>query len=542
MSGKVTGMSMIKQLLQLYSRGLSNRAIARELGLDKETVNGYVRKIKANNFDIEALLQLEDPVLEGKFMAGSAAYTDKRYETLKELIPYYDKELKRKHVTRGLLWKEYTAAHPDGYRYTQFCFHLNQLLVARKPSAHLEHLPGEKLYVDFTGDTMEYIDIETGEVFKAQVFVATFPYSDYTFAMATATKTTDDFLFALARCLSSFGGSPKILVPDNLKAAVIRTDKFEPDINRIMEDFANHYGFVVLPARPYHAKDKSSVENAVKTIYHRVYAHLRNRTFHSIEDLNIAFRDKIREHNQTRMQQRDYSREEKFLAEEKQTLTPLPSTVFEKKYYADLRVAQDNCINPGRDKHYYSVPYTCIGKKVHVIYTRTLVNVYCDGNFIATHPGSIGYGYTTEKEHLCSAHKHYPGRSPEYYIAEAGKRSDVLKELVTQIFEHTQIPETVYRRCDGLPSLQRKTELPLFERACKMALKHEQLTCRFVKKVIENKTYLLDETEEEHDTSTLRHFDKLNDRKLSASLRSITDKHLSPNMKISGERNIIINP
>jgi len=246
MSGKVTRMSMIKQLLQLYSRGLSNRAIARELGLDKETVNEYVRKIKANNFDVEALLQLEDPVLEGKFMAGSAAYTDKRYEALKELIPHYDKELKRKHVTRGLLWQEYTAAHPDGYRYTQFCFHLNQLLVARKPSAHLEHLPGEKLYVDFAGDTMDYIDIETGEVFKAQVFVATFPFSGYTFAMVTATQTTDDFLLALTRCLASFGGSPKIVVPDNLKAAVTRTDKFEPEINRIMEDFANHYGFVVL--------------------------------------------------------------------------------------------------------------------------------------------------------------------------------------------------------------------------------------------------------------------------------------------------------
>ena len=252
---------MIKQLLQLYrnvlpnGKRLSNRAIARELGLDKETVNTFVRKIKANNYDIEALLQLADPVLEGKFMAGSAAYTDKRYETLKELLPYYEQELKRKHVTRGLLWKEYIASHPDGYRQTQFCFHLNQLLVARKPSAHLEHLPGEKLYVDFCGDRIEYVDIETGEVSKAYIFVATLPYSDYTFAMATATQTTDDFLLALSCCLSSFGGSPKILVPDNLKAAVIKSDKYEPELNRIMEDFANHYRFVVLPARPYHARD-----------------------------------------------------------------------------------------------------------------------------------------------------------------------------------------------------------------------------------------------------------------------------------------------
>jgi hypothetical protein len=129
--------------------------------------------------------------------------------------------------------------------------------------------------------------------------------------------------------------------------------------------------------------------------------------------------------------------------------------------------------------------------------------VYHDGNPVATHPRRIGYGYTTDNDHLCSSHKHYLKRSPAYYIKEAEERSDVLKELVTQIFDKAKIPETVYRRCDGLLSLQRKTELPLFERACKMALKYEQLTCKFVQKVLENKTYLLEENEEENDTSAL---------------------------------------
>ena len=492
-------MSKIKQLLRLHRTGkVSNRSIADEPGLDKETVNTFVRKVKANNFDIDELLELDDPVLEGKFMAGSAACTDKRFDALKEQLPYYEKELKRKHVTRNLLWKEYISTHPDGYRYTQFCFHLNQLLVARKPVARLEHHPGEKLYLDFSGDTIDYIDREADSIRKAQVFVATFPYSDYTFAMACASQTTDDFLHALSCCLASFGGSPKIIVPDNLKAAVIKTDKYEPDINRVMEDFANHYGFVVLPARVKKSRDKSSVENAVKIIYNRVYARLRNRTFFSIAEINTAFRDKVREHNQTRMQLRDYSREEKFLAEEKPALTPLPCTAFEKKYYADLRVAVNGYICLGRDRHYYSVPYACIGKKVFVIYTRTLVQVYCEGKSVATHPRSIGYGYTTVKDHLCSAHRHYMDRSPEYYLDEAGKRSCVLKELVRQIFEKALIPETVYRSCDGLLSLHRKTELPLFERACQMALDHGQRSYKFVQKVIENKTYLLDETEEEN--------------------------------------------
>jgi len=186
MSGTVTNMSKIKQLLQLHRQGVSNRSISRELVLDKETVNSYVRKIKANGFNIEELLLLDDPVLEGKFMAGNAAYTEKRFEVFKKLIPYFEKELSRKHVTRRIVWEEYISTHPDGYRYSQFCYHLSQQLVARKPVAIIEHHPGEKLLVDFAGDTMDYVDRETGEIGKAQVFVANLPYSDYTFVTFAA--------------------------------------------------------------------------------------------------------------------------------------------------------------------------------------------------------------------------------------------------------------------------------------------------------------------------------------------------------------------
>jgi len=156
----------------------------------------------------------------------------------------------------------------------------------------------------------------------------------------------------------------------------------------------------------------------------------------------------------------------------------------------------------GRDKHYYSVPYAFIGKKVLVIYTRTLVEVYCDGKSIAVHPRSVGYGYTTVKEHLCSAHKHYLDRSPAYYIEQAGQRSAVLEKLVSRIFEQAKYPETVYMRCNALFRLYRQTELQIFERACQIALEYGQLTCKFVQHVIENKTYLLNEIEEEANSQT----------------------------------------
>jgi len=494
MSGKTTKMSKIKQLLQMRQQGVSNRKIALNLELDKETVNVYVQKIKVHELSINELLKLDDPILESKFMAGHAAYKDERFEKFKTLLPYFEKELARKHVTKKILWDEYISTHPDGYRYSQFCFHLSQMLVARKPTAILEHNAGEKLYIDFAGDTMPYVDRESGEIKQAQVFVATFPYSNYTFLMAVPSQKTEDFLHALSGALTYFGGTPKIVVPDNLKSAVTKADKYEPDINHIMEDFANHYGFVVCPARAYKPRDKASVENSVKIIYQWIYAPLRKRTFFSIDEINAAFTEQLTKYNQTRMQQKDYSREEKFLAEEKQTLSPLPEKVFEVKYYTELRVANDGCVYLGRDKHYYSVPYQHIGEKVTVIYTRTLVQIYCKGESVAVHQRARGFGYTMIPEHLCSIHLHYKNRSPHYYIQTAERYSAMFGQMMKQIFAQAKTPETVYKRCDGLLSLHRRTDdRTLFYRACQIAIAHNILSYKFVERIIKNGAALMNE-------------------------------------------------
>ena len=495
MAGKVTEMSKIKQLIQLHESGMSNRRIAAELSLDRETVNSYVRKMKACAMQAVDLLELDDPVLEGKFIAGTAAYTDSRFETFSELLPYFEKELGRKHVTRSILWQEYRMKHPAGYGYTQFCYHLNRQLAARKPSAVLIHQAGEKLFVDFAGDRLEYIDPETGESIAVHVFVACLPFSDYTFIMAVKRQTAEDFLHALACCLNHLGGCPHILVPDNLKAAVVRADRYEPELNRLMEDFANHYKFAVLPARSAHPKDKAKVENQVRIVYSRVYAKLRNHRFFSLEALNHALEEKTMEHNQTRMQRKDYSRQEKFLADEKQLLRPLPRTAFEVRYYAELRAGRNNHIYLGRDKHYYSVSHICTGQKVQVIYTRTLVRIFFKSECIATHERVTGFGYTTVPEHLCSAHRHYNKRNPDYYIETAGKKSAVLAEIITRIFDRPKPPELFYRTCDGLLSLCRKTDPAIFEKACQIALDHNALNYGFVKSMTANKSLFMEPEE-----------------------------------------------
>lgn len=512
MAGIIINMSKVKQVLRLHAQGISNRKIAGDSGLYKGTVNTYVRKIKEQESGIEELSALDEPVLESKLFAGNPAYKQDRFEEFKGMISYWEEELKKPHVTRYLLWEEYRESHPDGYGYSQFCFHLGQIIKARKPGSILQHHAGEKLFVDFAGDTVSYINRESGEVIQTQVFVACLPYSDYAFVMAVPSQSTDDFLYALSCCLKHLGGSPKIVVTDNLKASVIKTDRYEPELNRVMDDFANHYGFAVLPARVRKPQDKASVENEVKIVYRRVYAKLRHHTFFSLEEINRALADKTREHNQTRQQQKEYCREEKFLAEEKPLLKALPEKDFEIKYYAKLRVAQNNCIYLARDKHYYSVPYPYIGEEADVIYTRSLVRIYIRGVYVATHLRTIGFGYTVVKVHMGSGHNFYHDRSPEFYIRQAGKHSELLAELFAVIFERAEIPEVQYKRCDGLLSLQRKTDPVIFERVCSYALDNDILTYQSIKRVMDTKAYMLNGEEGKHQGKKNRNIQHINIR------------------------------
>jgi len=493
MAGKPKSMSQIKQLLLLHQQGKGKKAIARTLGISRTTVKNYLNKLPALTSGSKAmslpdLVKLENPVLEAKFHAGSPAYKDDRYEHLVSQMEYYLKELNRTGVNKRLLWEEYRQQNPDGYGYSQFCYHIQQQKVASKPSMVLEHKPAEKLFIDFAGKKPHYLDKTTGEVVECQMFVACLPYSDYSFAMVVPSQSTEDFLHALSCCLQDLGGVPQALVPDNLKAAVIKANRYEPDINRVLEDFANHYGTTVVPARAKRPQDKALVENQVNLIYSRAYARLRNMQFFELHTLNKAITEKIRDHNQTRMQQKPYCREEKFFAEEKKLLAPLPAERFEMKSYRELKVAKNNHIYLSENKNYYSVPYRLIGSKVKVIYTRNMVYIFSKGDQVAAHIRSRTAGvYITVNEHLCSHHQHYRDRSPRYYIEQAEKRSSVLRQLIALVFSQNRYPEQLYRTCDGLFGLHRKTEADLFNKACQMAIDYQNYTYSFIKNILENK-------------------------------------------------------
>jgi transposase len=489
MAGKPKRMSQIKQLLQLHSQEKKKKEIARILGISKNTVKAYLEKFRLSKEGVDTLVLLDDPVLEAKFHPGNPAYSDDRFEHLKPRLDYFEQELKRRGVTRKLLWEEYREEQVKGYGLTQFCYHLSQHLSARNPSMVLQHKPGEKLFIDFAGKTLSYVDQQTGEVVACQVFVACLPYSDYSFVMAVKSQCIDDFIHAIKCCLAEFGGVPQILVPDNLKSAITKASKYEPEVNHALEDFANHYGTTVIPARAYKPKDKALVENQVRLIYTRIYAKLRNEVFFDIASLNRSIKEKNKDHNQTRMQQKPYSREECFLSNEKHLLGTLPAQDYELKYYRWLKVAKNNHIFLSQDKHYYSVPYAHIGVKANVIYTRSMVYIYIAGKQVAVHQRSYSPGrYSTCKEHLCSHHQHYLDRSPDHYLAKAKAISETFYQLIGEVFNQNRHPEQLYRTCDGFMSLQRKTDSGKFSRACTLALDYKNYSYHFLTNVIKNNT------------------------------------------------------
>jgi transposase len=289
------------------------------------------------------------------------------------------------------------------------------------------------------------------------VYVATLGASQYSYVEAVPSQRKEDFIAATENALHYFGGVPKALVPDNLKSAVTKADKYEPIINADFLDFANHYGCVVFPAKSRKPQDKALVEKTVSIVYSRIYAPLRNKVYHDIKTLNEDIRHHLTIHNNTPFQKRPESRQELFDSEEKNALCPLPTERYELKEfkYATVTKTSHLCLNP--EKHYYSIPYRYIGKKVKIVYSGSYVSVFYDRERIAFHKRSLKErGYTTVKEHMPSAHRFVSDWNPDYFLNWAKGIHPEVQQYLQVIPDSYPYPEQAYKSCLGILGYDKK--------------------------------------------------------------------------------------
>ena len=504
MPAKSKLMSQVKQILRLHIQGQKFKAIARICGVSKNTVKKYILLSELNQISFDELLKMDDPVLEQFLTTGGKTQKDERYEHLLAQMDYFIKELKRPGVTRDLLWQEYLGQNHNGYAYSQFCYHLQQYEHFKELSMVQDHDPGDLLYVDFTGKKMSYVDKYTGDIIEVQVFASILGFSQYSFVKAVRSQKAEDFLRVLSDSLVFYQGVPKGIVPDNLKSAVIKTDRFEPELNRLLEDFANHYGTAIIPARSKKPKDKALVENWVKQIYTNIFAPLRNRTFFSLEEINQAISEQLAIFNHKQFQRKDISRLELFVTQEKLLLKPLPDKLFEIKKYREVTVQKNCYVELRENNNYYSAPFIFKGKKVKLIYTSTLVAIYFKGDQIACHPRSyIEHKYVTIKEHLPSHHRIWLDRCPDYYLDWAKKISPEVEKVVDGIIKSKPHPEQAYKSIEGLKSIMRITSEETLIKACHKAIELEQYNYSFIKRLTNSKLIELPGDEPLLDNKTL---------------------------------------
>jgi transposase len=364
------------------------------------------------------------------------------------------------------------------------------------------------MFVDFTGDKLSFKDIISGNDIEVEVFVAILGNSGLAYAEAVLTQNKENWIIANDNALWFFGGSPKAIVPDNLKSAVTKACKYEPEINPDYADFAKHYNLAILPARPYSPKDKALAENMVRNVYMRVFAPLRNNTFYSLNELNNAIRNKLDDFNNRPMQKLKLSRRQLFEQVEKNELNPLPKERYQlKSFQMNSSVHINYHVELKEDKHYYSVPYKYRGKKVNIIYTKKIVEIFYNSKLrIALHSRETGINkYTTLKDHMASHHKFVAEWNPERIKRWAGKIGKEVENVVDIILKRPVYPEQAFKTCIGIISLAKKYSEVRLNNACKRAHNYDSYSLRSIKNILSKGLDKIEEPELPFDSPLPEH-------------------------------------
>src|SRR3954454_10589062 len=393
MPAERVSMRRVREILRLkHACGSSDRAIARSLGIARSTVALTLERLAAAGLAWPLPEALSDRVLEGMLYAGTGTRQGLRRKGEPDWTRVH-RELRRAGVTLMLLWEEYRAAEPDGYAYSRWCELYRAWEGRLSPTMRQSHPAGERLFVDYAGQTVGVVDGRSGEVRTAQVFVATMGASSYTYAEATWTQSLPDWIGAHARALAFMGGVPAQLVPDNPKVGVDRANWYETGLNRTYLDMAAHYGTAILPTRVRKPRDKAKVEVAVLVVERWILARLRHRRFFSLAELNRAIAALVTDLNARPMRRLGVSRRDLFRELDRPALKPLPAEPYEYAEWRVRRVGLD--YHSDIDGHYYSGPHRLIREQLDARITERTIELFCRGERVAVHMRTGGRGRHT---------------------------------------------------------------------------------------------------------------------------------------------------
>jgi len=473
-----------------HTTDLSERQIARALGISRTVVARTLCAFRATGLDYSAVDQMPDSELEKSLETEKVPPDGSRYAELAALFPEMAVELKKKGTTLEWLWQKYIGEHPKGYQYSQFWLHFRQWRKSEEVSMHIEYKAGEAVLVDWAGDKLEVINGNTGQTWLLEQFVAILGASELTYVEARESQREEDWIRANEGALHYFGGSPSALIPDNTRTAVVRPDPYEPGLNPVFDDFACHYSVVVMPTRVRRPRDKALVENAVRLVYQRISARLRGKVFFSLAQVNAAIRELLEEHNRRPFSRLPYSRRELFERVEKSALRPLPPELFMMKETTEATVGINYHVELREDRHYYSVPYTLRRRdpptRVKLVYDDRVVAIYYDNVRVVQHRRNrTPNGYTTLAEHMPPSHRWYSEWSPERFINWAQTVGPETEAIIARVLESAAYAPQAFRSCLGILNLARHHGSERLNKACAKALRVGTQSGKRIKSILD---------------------------------------------------------
>lgn len=440
-------MTIVREILRLkHDMELSIRDIAIATGGSKSSVANVLNKAKTTGLTLSELLNLEDKTLVAKLYPPAPPSQDK----IEPNLEYIYQELKKPGVTLMLLWEEYKSKHPDGLMYTQFCERYRSFKKANQITMHKEHKAGESMEVDWAGKSLLYKDPWAKKDKKAYIFVSVLPASSYPFVRGYEDMTLKNWIDAHIRAFEFYGGTPKVLIPDNTKTAVLKADRYDPVHNQTYREMASHYSIAIIPARPGKPRDKGADEGMVKIVSQRILAALRNRQFFSIAEINTALSEELEKLIRRPFKKIKGNRRDAFQAIDKPALTPLPRSRYEYASWLNARVGSDYHV--AYNGHFYSVPYDYINKMVSLRVAGTTIEVFNERERIGVHTieSNPNNRYITITEHMPKEHRAVMNHPTEYYIELAADIGPNAKRYIEEVLNQRQYPQEAHKTCKAL--------------------------------------------------------------------------------------------